>query len=81
MARAEHVARYFLWLSVESEPTPLTQLHLHKLLYYAQGWSLAAWGERLFDEAIQAWRHGPVVPSVYPSFADYGSSAIARLRN
>ncbi len=77
MATAEAIGRYFLWLAVSGEPTPLTQMHLHKLLYYAQGWSLASRGQRLFDEPIQAWVHGPVVPSVYPVFADYDSSPIA----
>ena len=38
---------------------------LHKLLYYAQAWSLV-WDERpLFSEHIEAWANGPVVPAVY----------------
>ena len=38
---------------------------LHKLLYYAQAWSLV-WDERpLFRDRIEAWANGPVVPSVY----------------
>jgi uncharacterized phage-associated protein len=34
---------------------------LHKLLYFAQGFNLAHLGEPLFEEAIEAWDHGPVV--------------------
>ncbi len=78
MVTAESLARYFLWLAAQSEePSPITQMHLHKLLYYAQGWSLASRGHRLFNEAIEAWAHGPVVASVYPVFADYRSEAIS----
>ncbi len=36
----------------------------HKLLYYAQAWTLAWDGKPLFDEPIEAWKNGPVVPSV-----------------
>jgi uncharacterized phage-associated protein len=38
---------------------------LQKLVYYAQAWSLV-WDERpLFDERIEAWTNGPVVPELY----------------
>ena len=43
----------------------LTTLKLQKLLYYSQAWSLV-WEENpLFNEEIQAWVGGPVVPEVY----------------
>ena len=38
---------------------------LHKLLYYAQGWSLAWVGEPLFEEKIHAWANGPVVAELW----------------
>jgi len=72
-------ARYLLWLA-EGEPDggePVTHLRLQKLLYYAQGWSLAATGQPLFDEELQAWEHGPVAVLAYPHFADYGRDPIA----
>jgi uncharacterized phage-associated protein len=60
-ANALHVARYLVKLAAgESEPEHLTHMRLQKLLYYVQGWSLAATGERFFDGEIQAWTHGPV---------------------
>jgi len=38
---------------------------LHKLLYYAQAWSLV-WDERpLFEARMEAWANGPVAPAVY----------------
>ena len=43
----------------------VTAMKLQKLVYYAQAWSLV-WDERpLFDETIEAWANGPVVPELY----------------
>lgn len=41
---------------------------LHKFLYFAQGYSLALNEVPLFDEEIEAWKYGPVVPSVYQTY-------------
>jgi uncharacterized phage-associated protein len=38
---------------------------LHKLLYYAQGHHMAAFGNPLFSESIRAWDMGPVVAEVW----------------
>ncbi|WP_271221752.1 Panacea domain-containing protein [Streptosporangium carneum] len=38
---------------------------LHKLLYYAQGHHLAAFGKPLFGESISAWDMGPVVGKLW----------------
>lgn len=43
----------------------MTTMKLQKLVYYSQAWSLV-WDERpLFDEEVQAWANGPVVPELY----------------
>lgn len=43
----------------------LTPMKLHKLLYYCQAWSLV-WDETpLFNDRIEAWVHGPVVPILF----------------
>jgi len=78
MVTAEDVARYFLWLAQEDtdEPTFLTQMQLHKLVYLAQGWSLGVRKTPLFADRIEAWMHGPVVPSIRPTFADFNSQPI-----
>jgi uncharacterized phage-associated protein len=77
MADAINVALFFLQLAdAEDEPEKLSHLRLQKLLYYAQGWSLALRDTVLFSDRIEAWAHGPVVPSVYPSFASYGNGVI-----
>lgn len=53
-----------------------THLKVQKLLYYAQAWHLLAFDTPLFDEDMQAWAHGPVVPSVYHEFKQYGFNSI-----
>ncbi|EMF0475717.1 Panacea domain-containing protein [Enterococcus hirae] len=46
----------------------LTQMKLHKLMYYSQGVCLAVFSKRLFDEELLAWRHGPVVRSIFEKY-------------
>lgn len=78
MPTAEGVARYLLHLAAGAEePAYITQVQLHKLLYYAQGWWLATHDEPLFPARFQAWIHGPVEAGLYPKFADYESRPIA----
>ena len=40
---------------------------LHKLLYFAQGHHLAAFGQPLFSESVSAWDMGPVVGQLWRS--------------
>ncbi len=54
----------------------VTNLKLQKLLYYAQAWHLALHKKALFNDAIEAWVHGPVVPGVFRRFRDYKWSTI-----
>ena len=44
---------------------PMTHLKLQKLVYYSQAWSLVWDDKPLFNEEIQAWANGPVVPRLY----------------
>lgn len=54
----------------------MTNLRLQKLLYYEQGYHLAKFGTPLFDEQIEAWIYGPVVPVVYDYYNQYGSQIL-----
>ena len=72
------VANYFLSQSEPEYGDYISNLKLQKLLYYAQGASLAITGKPLFDEDILNWEHGPVVYSVWTQFRDNGASAIQR---
>lgn len=56
------------WFINELHPEPLK---LQKLLYLAQGFSYAFYDKELFDEDIEAWVHGPVVPLVYYKYRSF----------
>ena len=77
MITARQTAAYLMRLaSDEIEPAYLTHLHVQKLLYYVQGWSLAIRDIEVFDDPIVAWKHGPVVAGLYGQFKQYGDSPI-----
>ncbi len=67
---ASYVAKYFI-SSFQKKDKGVSNLKLQKLLYYAQAWHLALYGNPLFRDPIQAWVHGPVVPSVFREYKDY----------
>ena len=46
------------------------EIQMHKLLYYAQAWSLAWDGVPLFDGRIEAWKNGPCLLYTSPSPRD-----------
>ncbi len=57
---------------------------LQKLVYYAYSWAMALLTEsendepvRIFEEPIEAWVHGPVVPVVYQRFKSFQFSTIS----
>jgi len=61
----------FLLVESRERGDILTNLKLQKLLYYAQAWYLALKDRPLFQEDMQAWVHGPVLPSQYHRFKDF----------
>ncbi len=69
------IANYFVRKSFETGKE-LTPMKLVKLTYIAHGWYLALKDEALLSEAVQAWKYGPVVESVYESFKSYGAQQI-----
>lgn len=77
---ASEVAKWFLAynrsVSAEEGGEYISNLKLQKLLYYAQGSFLAVTGTPLFDDAIVAWQHGPVVESIYHKYKENGSNGI-----
>lgn len=72
---AQHVANFFLEKG-NDESRAITPLKLLKLVYIAHGWNLALTGERLFPDRVEAWQHGPVIPSLYHEFKHYGKAPI-----
>jgi len=73
-----HVANYVLECAFD-EFYPVTQMKLQKLVYISYGWTLATLNKKLFDEPIYAWKHGPVVKSLYDEFKHYKANPIDQL--
>ena len=69
MASARDVAQYIL----EQLGTTNT-IKLQKLVYYCQAWHLVWEDEPIFDDRIEAWANGPVVPKLF--FAHQGQFSI-----
>ena len=70
--KAAQVARYFLALT-DPDDNDVSNLKLQKLCYYAQGLCSAMRGAPLFVDRIEAWDHGPVVPTLYHEYKQHGS--------
>ncbi len=74
MPKAIEIAAFLAYLAETGEESdPLTNLRLQKLLYYVQGWSLTLRDRPAFGDRIEAWAHGPVVPTVYHEFKKFGN--------
>lgn len=76
MCKALEVANKLLEIA-DRNGDLITNLKLQKLLYYAQAYYMVNNnGEKLFDDDIQAWEYGPVVPAVYQQYKKYNSFPI-----
>ena len=60
MYTASHIAECIL-----NECGSLSTMKLQKLVYYSQAAHLVYEGDQLFDEDIQAWANGPVIPDLF----------------
>ncbi len=64
-------------LSLRSElGMETTVMHVLKLVYLCHGWMLGNTGDRLINEPVEAWRYGPVIPSVYRRFKAFRGEPI-----
>ena len=62
------IANYFI---THPNDKYLDLMKIQKMIYMAHGMVLALYGDRLINEAIEAWRYGPVIRSVYEAFKEY----------
>jgi uncharacterized phage-associated protein len=72
------VANYFIDLAVNNS-TGITQFGLMKRVYITHGFTLAYYDKPAIDsrfDRVEAWRKGPVIPSVYHSFKHNESNSI-----
>lgn len=75
----DKVSDYFLHKS------GMTPKKIQKLVYYAYAWFIALNNEdkehidnKLFDESPEAWLHGPVFPSLYAKYKEYGWNEVSK---
>jgi uncharacterized phage-associated protein len=60
MASVDDVAAAIL-----SRTGPIDTFKLQKLVFYSEAWHLVWEAESLFDDRIEAWANGPVIPLLY----------------
>ena len=73
---AVEIANFYIQLLNSIPDNSIDNLKINKLLYYVQGWSLVRLGHPMFDDEIQAWDYGPVIPTVYHIYKCCGKSPI-----
>lgn len=79
MASVQAICNTFLLKSfTESVHVPITPMKLQKLIYFAYRGYLQKTGHKAFNDAIQTWKYGPVVQSVYDEFKSFGAEPITR---
>ena len=68
----QHIVNYFL----SQNDHKIDNLKLNKLTYIALGFSLAINNSNLFEERVEAWKYGPVIPSIYHEFKRFRNKVI-----
>ncbi|MFA5095326.1 MAG: type II toxin-antitoxin system antitoxin SocA domain-containing protein [Candidatus Paceibacterota bacterium] len=71
------VAEYFID-KANKDKKGITNKKLQKLVYYAQAWFLVFNNQKLFNEKIEAWVHGPAIKSLYVKYKDFGFNYIQK---
>lgn len=51
-------------------------MQVQKLVFLAQGYSLAILGHCIFEKHIHAWQWGPVIPPLYKALRKYGNGVV-----
>lgn len=70
------IANQLLIYSADTGRELMTNMKLQKMLYYQQGFHLAYFNTPLFDDEIEAWMYGPVVPTMYDRYKTNGHNGI-----
>lgn len=67
---AKNIVSYILY-RYGTMDRKITNLRLHKILYYSQISYFREHGAALIEDDFYAWRQGPVIPSIYEYFKKY----------
>lgn len=54
----------------------ITNMALHKIMFFAHGWSIGERGRPLVAATFEAWQHGPVMPIIYRQFSKSGRQPV-----
>ena len=57
----------------------LTPLHVLKTTYMSHGYTWGIYKKPLISDKVEAWKYGPVYPTVYEALSDYGSNPVRSL--
>jgi uncharacterized phage-associated protein len=69
------VANRFIELA-RADEQQLTPMQLLKLVFLAHGWMLGKHGRPLIGEPIEAWKYGPVIPTLYAKLRQYRADPV-----
>jgi len=72
---SQAIANKFIQLS-RSEGKSLTNMQLQKLVFIAQGYTLAILDHPLYYHNTHAWQWGPVIPKLYKPLQKYGRNFV-----
>lgn len=73
------IARYVI--NYSDKTSGISNLKLQKVLYLIQAYFLIKTGKPCFEEEIQAWPFGPVIPEAYHEYKQYGSGDIPTIES
>ncbi|TDS14739.1 Panacea domain-containing protein [Sphingobacterium paludis] len=79
MYNAKQIAEFFL--ARYGSTGSITPMKLIKLVYIAYGWYLGLTGSKLFQENPEAWKYGPVIPTIYKEFKAFRNAPIMWINN
>lgn len=80
MNNALEISKYII-NHEQIEQRYIDNLRLQKILYFIQAVILCNTDHTCFNDEMQAWEYGPVVPTVYHEFKSYGSMNINKKYN
>ena len=72
---AVEIARYVVKKCIADE-LPISNLQLQNILYFVQKNFLKSKNRVAFEDDIETWKFGPVIPKVYYRYSGFGSMLI-----
>ena len=72
------VANYLLEKNKHSQCLGMDQMKLIYLVYQCHGLHLAEYNAPLVNELVEAWKYGPIFPSIYQETKDTGTKPLTK---